>query len=448
MMADMAGASGRDAEAKAYREQFERTKAAFIRKYVKHDGSVKVKTQTAHALALLADLVPSEMRSATGQRLAELIALNGNHMATGFLGTRPLLPVLSSAAQHDLAVFLLQSHEFPSWGYEIDQGATSIWERWDSYTKEDGFGRHNAAMNSFSHYSFGAVGEWMFRTLAGINSDGPGYAKIIIRPTPPSPGSNGQHKPIDWVRASYDSIHGKIVSQWKVEGDRFHLDVTIPANTTATVFVPASGPDRITEGGQSLSEASHLQVVGSEGDRVVLSVQSGSYHFESTGGIRPAAVALKTSKPADVSLNPDSIDLTGAREAVRWDFRKDEDIAKWTTWHNLQIAKRGGKSFLVATGADPQLATELPQPLSGPLAIELRARPTKGAMTQFFWASPNGGINASQQNQRQLNPADQVNSYVFQIGDDQPLQKLRFDPFSNQGEMEIESLSIYQIDGT
>ena len=150
-------------------------------------------------------------------------------MATGFLGTRPLLPVLSSVGQHDLAVFLLQSHEFPSWGYEIDQGATSIWERWDSYTKEDGFGRHNAAMNSFSHYAFGAVCEWMFRTLAGIDSDGPGYSKIIIRPTPPSPGSNAQHEPIDWVKASYDSIRGKIVSHWKVDGDRFQLDVTIPS---------------------------------------------------------------------------------------------------------------------------------------------------------------------------------------------------------------------------
>jgi len=157
---------------------------------------------------------------------------------------------------------------------------------------------------------------------------------------------------------------------------------------------------------------------------------------------------LETSKPADVSLNPENIDLSAAREVVRWDFRKDEDNAKWTTWHNLKTANRDGKAYLVATGADPQLVTELPRAMSGSLAIELRARPAKGATAQFFWASPNGGFNANQQTGRQLNPADQINSYLFRIGDNQPLKKLRFDPFSSQGEMEIESLSIYQVDGT
>jgi len=445
MMADMAAAIGRDDEAAAYRGQFEQIKNAFRKKYLKDDGSVAVNTQTAHALALFAGLVSDDMQRATGQKLADLIALNGNHMATGFLGTRPLLPVLSSVGQHDLATFLLQSREFPSWGYEIDQGATSIWERWDSYTKEDGFGRHNAAMNSFSHYSFGAVCEWMFRSLAGIASDGPGYSRIIIRPTPPSPGSNAQHKPIDWVKASYDSIQGKIVSQWKVDGGCFHLDVTIPTNTTAIVFVPASDAASVQEGGKPLNEAKHVRVQGARDGHVVLYVESGRYRFRSTGGMVPATIALKTSKPADLSLNPENIDLTTARELVRWDFCRDADAAEWPVRHNLKIEKRDGKTFLVTTGGDPQLATELPKPFSGPLAIELKARPAKGTITQFFWASPTGGFNAAQQNQRQLNPADQVNSYLFRIGDDQSLKKLRFDPFANQGEMEIESLTIYRI---
>jgi alpha-L-rhamnosidase len=295
MMAEMAEATGREPEADAYREQFQRTRAAFNRKYLNADGSLNVETQTAYALALFADLVPGSMRAATGRHLAKSLESNGNRMATGFLGTRPLLPALSSSGQHDLAVFLLQSHEFPSWGYEIDQGATSIWERWDSYTKEDGFGRHNAGMNSFAHYSFGAVCEWMFRTLAGIDSDGPGYSKIIIRPTPPSPGSNAQHEPIDWVKASYKSIHGEIVSQWKVEGDCFQLDVTIPTNTTAKVYLPAADANRVTEGGKPLSQSEHLQVLEHQGDRVLVQVESGSYRFMSTGGIRPAMAALKAS---------------------------------------------------------------------------------------------------------------------------------------------------------
>ena len=445
MMAEMAEATGRDAEANAYREQFTRTKAAFIKKYLNEDGSLKVKTQTAYALALFANLVPTKMRAATGRHLADLLQANGNHMATGFLGTRPLLPVLSSAGQHDLAVFLLQSHEFPSWGYEIDQGATSIWERWDSYTKEDGFGRHNAAMNSFAHYSFGAVCEWMFRTLAGIDSDGPGYSKVIIRPAPPLPGSNAQHKPIDWVKASYDSIHGKIVSHWKLDKDRFRLEVTIPTNTTATVFMPAANADGVTEGGKPLSEAKHVQIVRTEQGHVVLLVESGQYCFVSTGGIRHATEAIKTSTPADRSLNPENVDLAGARQLAHWDFRNEQDVALWTTRHNIRIQERQGKVFLHATGDDPQLATQLSEPLTGPLAIELKARPEKGTSLQFFWASPNGGFNAQQQSQRKLNATDQMNAYLFRVGNAQPLAELRFDPFSGQGEMEIESVTIHQL---
>ncbi len=444
MMADMAAAIGRDDEATAYRNQFEQIKTAFQSKYLRDDGSVTVNTQTAHALALFAKLVPYDLREATGQRLAEMIARNGNHMTTGFLGTRPLLPVLSATGQHDLATFLLQSHEFPSWGYEIDQGATSIWERWDSFTKEDGFGRHNAAMNSFSHYSFGAVCEWMFRSLAGIESDSPGYSQVVIHPLPPAPGSNAQHEPIKWVKASYDSIRGQIVSQWKVEGERFFLDTTIPANTSATVFIPAKNAQAITESDKPLSDVKFVRPLRSEKGCVVLHVESGSYHFESTGGIRPAKVSLETSKPTDLTLNPENIDLATASELVSWDFHKNEDVAKWLGL-NLKIERRGEQAFLLATGDDPRFSTQLAEPLTGSLVIELKARPAKGATPQFFWAPLTGGINGQQQTSRSLNPADQINTYLFRIGDDQPVQKIRFDPFAGLGEMEIESLTIYRI---
>ncbi len=446
LMAEMASAIGRDDEAKAYRRQLERTKAAFRAKYLLDDGGVTVATQTAHALALFADLVPDDLRQATGQKLADMIALNGNHMSTGFLGTRPLLPVLSSAGQHDLAMFLFQSHEFPSWGYEVDQGATSIWERWDSYTREEGFGRHNAAMNSFSHYAFGAVCEWMFRTLAGIDSDGPGYSRIAIRPTPASPGGNAQHEPINWVKASYDSIRGRIVSEWKLEGDTFQLVVEIPANTTATVFLPAAGVASVTTGGQRLPvDEKDVRVVDTRDRLVVLAIGSGRYEFTSTGGIAPAKVALKTSKPADLSLNPDNIDLTGARTLIEWDLRNEQDAAQWSGRHNLQIERRNGRVFLVGGGADPQLSTMLPEPLTGSLAIELKARPEKGTQAQFFWSTAGGGFNSAQQTQRPLNPSDQVNSYLFRIEGVQPVQMLRFDPSSGPGELEIESLAIHQL---
>ena len=444
MMSEMAAATGRHAESERYRRQFERTKAAFVKEYLADDGSVRVKTQTAHALALFAELIPDGRQTKTAQRLAEMIELNGNHMATGFLGTRPLLPVLSAADQHDLATFLLQSREFPSWGYEIEQGATSIWERWDSFTREDGFGRHNAAMNSFSHYAFGAVCEWMFHTLAGIQSDGPGYQKIIIAPRPPTPGSNAQHEPIHWVNASYDSIQGSIVSRWKLIDDRFLMDVGIPTNTTATVYVPAQRADRISLDGGPLSQSKLVRVLSEQDGRVALEVPSGKYRFESTHGMVQPRQALNTFQPADLSINPENIDLTDARVLLSWDFTREADVAKWPARNNLKIEKRGAKVFLVGTGADPQLATTLPQPLSGPLAIALKARPAKGTSAQFFWASPGGGFNARQQNQRPLNPSPELNTYLFRLGDDQPLGKLRLDPFAGQGEIEIQSITIYQ----
>ncbi len=451
MMAEMADAIGRDNEAAGYRRQLARTKAAFAAKYLNADGSINVKTQTAQALALFADLVPADKREGTGRHLAKMIGDNGNHMATGFLGTRPLLPMLTASGQHDLATFLLQSREFPSWGYEIANGATTIWERWDSYTKEDAFGRHNAAMNSFSHYAFGAVCEWMFHTLAGIQSDGPGFKKIVIRPCPPAPGSNAMHDPINWVRASYDSIRGQIRSDWKLDAGRFDLRVSIPANTTATVYLPAFGAADITEGGRPIAEAAHVRLLRMEAGAAILQVGSGDFAFSAKSGIAPAAVALKTSKPKDNSLNPDEIDLTGAKLLKTWDFSKDADIAKWHERNNLEVIKRDGGTFLVATGHDPQLAARLAATYSGRLVLELRAAPAKGATSQFFWSQPGRGFNAAQQSKRRLNESKKTNSYLFSIPGSGAIRGLRLDPFdtydphANKGEMRIESISIHQL---
>ncbi len=450
MMAEMAEATGRDEEAKKYRQQLEKTKTAFLKKYVNDDGSINVATQTAQALALFADLVPQNLREGTGKKLAAMIATNGNHMATGFLGTRPLLPVLSSAGQHDLAAFLLQSHEFPSWGYEIDQGATSIWERWDSFTKEDGFGRHNAAMNSFSHYAFGAVNEWMFRTLAGIDSNAPGYTEINIRPTPPNPGSNGMHQPIDSVNASYDSIRGLIRSQWTLKGDVFQLNVSIPANTTANVYLPTTDAQSILESGNSIEGHPHVRLLRTEHDRTILSVESGDYRFTANSNLKPAEVALKTSIPKDNSLNPEQLDLTDAKRVAHWDFSSDADRKKWKR-SNLDLIQRDGKSFLVAAGNDSQMETVLKTVLTGQLAVEIRAMPAKGASSQIFWTKHGIGFNGTQQSKRRLKSTDQVNGYLFKIDATQPIGKLRFDPFenydehANKGEMQIESISIYQL---
>jgi alpha-L-rhamnosidase len=279
MMSEMAGAIGRDADAASYRDLFSNVQSAFGRKYIKPDGTLTVDTQSAYALAIFTGLATSEQRQIMGKRLAEKIMANEGRMATGFLGTRPLLPALSVAGQHDLALQLLQSRKFPSWGFEVENGATTIWERWDSYTKQDAFGKHNAAMNSFAHYSFGAVCEWMFQTLAGIDTDGAGYHKLIIRPSPSR--ETGNPKPIHWVRARYTSHNGPVSCEWRRTENRFELHLTVPANVTATVYLPAREAGSIRENAKPLEKNRFVRFLKMEGNRAVLEVASGSYRFHS-----------------------------------------------------------------------------------------------------------------------------------------------------------------------
>jgi alpha-L-rhamnosidase len=285
LMAEMAEATERKLEAANYRTRFDAVQAAFNKACVSADGTLKVDTQSAYVLALWVGLLPQNCAAQAAARLAEKIVKNEFRMATGFLGTKPLLPVLTAHGHHDLAVRLFQSRRFPSWGYEVLNGATTVWERWDSFTREHGFeglsGQQNASMNSFSHYAFGAVTEWMFRDLAGLDTDGPGFQRLIIKPGPPAPGSNPDVAPIHWARAEYDSIRGRIVSAWKREGERFELEVTLPANTTATVFVPAKSAEAVTESGQPLAAAEGVKFLRMEGDRAVLAVESGRYRLAS-----------------------------------------------------------------------------------------------------------------------------------------------------------------------
>jgi alpha-L-rhamnosidase len=285
LMAEMARAVGRSAEAAQYAGLSAKIAAQFAGDYLGANGILKVNTQTAHVLALEFGLVPPGARAGIANRLEDLIAKNDYRMATGFLGTKPLLPALSGSGHHDLAVRLFQSRRFPSWGYEVEQGATSVWERWDSYTKEHGFngarGDQNAAMNSFSHYSFGAVMQWAFQTLAGIDTDGPAFKHILIHPRPPTAGSNPEQKPVDWVQAHYDSVRGRIVSHWRVFDGRFELRVTIPPNTTATVRLPATNSASVLEGRGPAMKARGITGFRMQNDVAVFEIESGSYNFTS-----------------------------------------------------------------------------------------------------------------------------------------------------------------------
>ena len=251
LMSEMAAAIGKPKDAAKYKALAAKVRTAIQKTYLKPDGKLSVDNQSAYAIALYFDLIPAAKREASAARLAELIKTNGNKMTTGFLGTRPLLPALSASGHHDLAGILMQQREYPSWGYEVDNGATTIWERWDSYIKGEGV--HEPSMNSFSHYAFGAVGEWMMASLVGIDRAAPGFDRIRIAPRPTGT--------ITQASGSTETRHGTLACSWKLEGSQFTAEITIPPNTTADVTLPVKG--QVTEGGKPFPVAAGNFQLGS-----------------------------------------------------------------------------------------------------------------------------------------------------------------------------------------
>jgi len=271
IMAEMADAIGRRERAAAYRESFRRIREAFQAEYIAADGRIAGGSQTAYLLGLHMDLFPDSLREAAAEFLVEDIREHGTHLSTGFVGGGYLHPVLSETGHSDVAYALLLNTTFPSWGYTIRHGATTIWERWDGWTEEKGF--QNPGMNSFNHYAFGAVGEWLYRCSAGIDLDPevPGYKKIRIRP---QPGEG-----LDYARAEFHSIHGKIISGWKRESARLEIAVTIPPNTTAEVWLPWESPEEIMEGERSVMDSEAIRFIRIRDQSSIFFVESGEYVF-------------------------------------------------------------------------------------------------------------------------------------------------------------------------
>ncbi|QTN30983.1 family 78 glycoside hydrolase catalytic domain [Akkermansiaceae bacterium] len=233
LMAEMAAVIGKTDRQEFWKKRHTELLASFQKIHLKEDGSLDVANQSTYAMSLKLGLIPDDMRVKTGAHLAKLIRDNGNKMSTGFLGTRPLLPALSSTGHHDLSGILMQQKEYPSWGYEVENGATTIWERWNSYVA--GKGVHDPGMNSFSHYAFGAVSEWMFSELGGIDLLTPGYDEIRIAPRPTGT--------IKQCSVSTGTRHGKVSCSWKIKGDNFSVEITIPPNASASVALPIDSAD-------------------------------------------------------------------------------------------------------------------------------------------------------------------------------------------------------------
>ncbi|NCI46828.1 family 78 glycoside hydrolase catalytic domain [Sediminibacterium sp. WSJ-3] len=256
---------GKQNDAANYQALLQKIKNAFVKEYVTGNGRLVSSTQTAYVLALNFDMLPEPMRTQAADRLVENIKSYDNHLTTGFLGTPYLCHVLTRFGHADLAYQLLLQETYPSWLYPVKMGATTIWERWDGIKPDGSF--QVPSMNSYNHYAYGAIGDWMYRVMAGLDTyeDGVGYRHARIRPVP---GGGFTH-----ASASLQTYYGKLSNSWKREGNRLLMDVEIPVNTRATVYLPAKNQAAITETGG-------LAINGKQEESyVVMELGSGSYHF-------------------------------------------------------------------------------------------------------------------------------------------------------------------------
>ena len=247
-------------------------KDAYLREYVTPNGLISSDTQTAYVLALQFDMLPENLRQQAATRLVSNIRRYENHLTTGFLGTPYLCHVLSRFGYPNVAYRLLMQDTYPSWLYPVKMGATTVWERWDGIKPDSTF--ETPTMNSYNHYAYGAIGDWMYRVIAGIDTrtEAPGYKQILIKPTAGGGLTN--------ALADYETSYGKVSSHWKLEGDNFSLDVEIPVNTTATVYIPITNSnDVIYESGVSVAAAPGIKMATPETGYMVVNVGSGNYHF-------------------------------------------------------------------------------------------------------------------------------------------------------------------------
>ncbi|MCL4266322.1 MAG: family 78 glycoside hydrolase catalytic domain [Anaerolineae bacterium] len=275
LLAKAAQVLGKTSAAECYADLANKVKAAFNHEFVTPGGRVGPNTQTAYVLALHFDLLPEPLRHLVAARLAEEIRKANYHLTTGFVGTPYLCHVLSRYGQLDVAYALLNQEEYPSWLYPVKQGATTIWERWDGIKPDGRF--QEAGMNSFNHYAYGAIGDWLYQVVAGIEIDpeAPGYKRILIQP---QPGGG-----LTYAKAGFDSLYGRVESNWKLDNNLFQLDVTIPPNSEAVVRLPTPAIEAISEQGQPVDQVTGISEIWQDGETTVLCIGSGHYRFAVKG---------------------------------------------------------------------------------------------------------------------------------------------------------------------
>lgn len=278
MMAEMAQALGEVAQAQAWFDRARRIRQAFVQAYRAADGRIETGTQTVHAMALGMGLIDAGAeRDATAAQYVAKLAADNNHLKTGFLGTPWLLPALTEIGRDDLAMALLLNEDYPSWGFEVRMGATTMWERWDSIRPSGEFGP--VEMNSFNHYAYGAVGDWMFQRLGGLQMLAPGYRRVLIAPLV-------THPKLESAESSIDTAYGPLACAWRRGEDGLHVDVTVPPGVEAEVRLPAAHAADVREGRVAAARADGVRLLSAKDGEVRLQVASGRYRFHVPAAVR------------------------------------------------------------------------------------------------------------------------------------------------------------------
>ena len=270
LLSRAAAVIGKAEDAAAYAALAPRIKQAFTREFVTATGRVGENTQTAYALALQFDLLPEDLRAEAARRLAEDVRTR-RHLTTGFVGTPYLCPVLTRYGYLDLAYELLNRQEYPSWLYPVTQGATTIWERWDGQKPDGSF--QSAEMNSFNHYAYGAIGEWLYGVVAGLELDPREPAGKHVR-VEPRPGG-GLTRALARLRTPF----GESAAGWERSGETLAVTAVVPPNARGTVRLPGASLAGVSEGGAPVAKAAGVRSAAQDGPDVVIEVGSGSYRF-------------------------------------------------------------------------------------------------------------------------------------------------------------------------
>lgn len=273
LTAQTAAVLGKQEEQAEYEALFASVAKAFEREFFDETGKVKgvTETQTSYLMALAFDLLSEDKKDNAKKHLLEKIAEADDHLRTGFLGTPLLSQVLDETGEVNLMYKLLFNETYPSWFYSINQGATTIWERWNSYSKAEGFNPQK--MNSLNHYAYGAIGEWMYERIGGVAPLEAGYKKIRIAPKP--------RNPLTSASASVNTPYGMVSSSWEIVNDEFKLEVIVPPNTEAQVIIPAISQSSLRANGAVFEEDASLKLTNRANDSFELLVAPGTYVFQS-----------------------------------------------------------------------------------------------------------------------------------------------------------------------